>query len=173
MLTKTMQEALNDQINAEYYSSYLYLSMAAWAESANLKGLANWFRVQSQEEMVHVMKFFQYVVDRRGTVKLAAIAAPPTEWHSPVAVFEATLAHEQHVTGRINKLAELAVKENDHASHALLEWFVNEQVEEEASADSVLQQLKLAGDAPAALFMIDRELGARVFAPSTSPAAEA
>ncbi len=170
MLSKTMQDALNDQINAEYYSSYLYLSMAAWADSANLKGFANWFRVQVQEEMVHVMKFFQYVLDRRGVVKLAAIAGPPTQWASPLAAFEATLAHEQHVTGRINKLAELAIKENDHASHALLEWFVTEQVEEEATADLILQQLKLAGDAPAALFLLDRELGARTFTP---PAADA
>jgi ferritin len=165
MLSKTMQDALNDQINAEYYSSYLYLSMAAWAESASLKGFANWFRVQVQEENFHAMKFFQYVLDRRGVVKLAAIAGPPTQWASPLAAFEATLAHEQHVTGRINKLADLAIKENDHASHALLEWFVNEQVEEEAAADLILQQLKLAGDAPAALFILDRELGARVYTP--------
>jgi ferritin len=170
MLSKTMQDALNDQINAEYYSSYLYLSMAAWADSANLKGFANWFRMQVQEEMVHVMKFFQYVLDRRGLVKLTAIAGPPTQWASPLAAFEATLAHEQHVTGRINKLAELAIKENDHASHALLEWFVTEQVEEEATADSILQQLKLAGDAPAALFLLDRELGARTFTPPAAGA---
>jgi len=170
MLSKTMQDALNDQINAEYYSSYLYLSMAAWADSANLKGFANWFRVQVQEEMVHVMKFFQYVLDRRGVVKLAAIAGPPTQWASPLAAFEATLAHEQHVTGRINKLADLAIKENDHASHAILEWFVDEQVEEEATADLILQQLKLAGDAPAALFILDRELGARTFTPPAAGA---
>lgn len=171
MLSPKLQEALNDQINAEYYSSYLYLSMAAYCERINLKGFANWFRVQSQEEMVHVMKFFQYVLDRGGEVKLTAIAGPPTRWDSPRAVFEATLAHEQHVSQRINKLVDLAIAESDHATNALLQWFVNEQVEEEASADAILQQLRLAGDTPAALFMIDRELGQRVFAPPT-PAAE-
>lgn len=165
MLSKTMQEALNDQINAEYYSSYLYLSMAAWCESANLKGLANWFHVQSQEEMVHAMKLFTYVLDRKAPVKLAAIAAPPTEWPSPLAVFEAALAHEQHITSRINSLVDLALKEKDHATNTLLQWFVNEQVEEEASADAIVEQLKLAGQTPAALLILDRELGARVFTP--------
>jgi ferritin len=168
MLSKTMLDALNDQINAEYYSSYLYLSMAAWAESANLKGFANWFRVQSLEEMVHVMKFFQYVLDRDGQVKLAPIGGPATQWDSPLAAFEAALAHERHITGRINNLAGLAIKENDHATHTLLEWFLNEQVEEEATAKLIVAQLKLAGDAPAALFMLDRELGARTLAPAAA-----
>jgi ferritin len=168
MLTKTMLDALNDQINAEYYSSYLYLSMAAWAESANLKGFANWFRVQSLEEMVHVMKFFQYVLDRDAAVKLVPIAGPETQWASPLAAFEAALAHERHITARINNLASLAVKENDHTTHMLLEWFLNEQVEEEATAKLIVEQLKLAGDAPAALFMLDRELGARVSAPAAA-----
>ncbi len=171
MLTKKMQDALNEQINAEYYSSYLYLSMAAYCESANLKGLANWFRVQSQEEMIHVMKFFTYVLDRKGEVTLAAIAAPPAKWDSSLAVFEAALAHEQHVTGRINKLVDLSLAESDHATNTLLQWFVNEQVEEEAAADVVVQQLKLADNTPAALFIIDRELGTRVFTPP--PAAPA
>ena len=170
MLKKKMLDALNDQINAEYYSSYLYLSMAAWSESVNLKGLANWFKVQALEEMVHVMKFFAFVLDRKGEVELKPIEGPPTKWASPVAAFEATLSHEQYITSRINNLVDLALAESDHATNTLLQWFVNEQVEEEASADQMLSQLKLAGDTPAALFMIDRELGARVFTPPAGAA---
>jgi ferritin len=165
MLSKAMQDALSAQINAEYYSSYLYLSMAAYCESANLKGFANWFRVQSQEEMVHVMKFYDFVLERRGEVELRPIEGPPTEWDSPLAVFEATLKHEEHVTSLIHKLVDLALKENDHPTHTFLQWFVTEQVEEEASADEVLQQLKLVQGAPGGLFMLVRELGQRVFTP--------
>jgi ferritin len=165
MLSKKMQDALNAQINAEYYSAYLYLSMAAWCEENNLKGFGNWFRVQNQEEMVHVMKFFGYVIDRKGTVELKAIQGPPVAWKSPTEVFQASLAHEQHVSDLINKLVDLARDEHDHSTYNFLQWFVTEQVEEEANADGVLEQLKLAADAPAALFMLDRELGTRVFTP--------
>jgi ferritin len=160
-----MQEALNSQINAEYYSSYLYLSMAAHCEAASLKGFGNWMRVQAQEEMFHAMKFFDFVLDRGGRVELGPIDGPPTKWESAVDVFEATLAHEQHVTALINKLVDLAIAESDHATHTLLQWFVTEQVEEEASADEILQQLKLVGDAAHGLFMLDRELGQRTFTP--------
>lgn len=166
MLSQKMQDALNAQINAEYYSSYLYLSMAAYCEHVNFKGFANWFRIQSQEEMVHVTKFFDYVNDRRGRVELKAIDGPPTTWDSPLAAFEAAGKHEQHVTGLINRLSSLAISENDHASHGLLEWFVNEQVEEEATVDQIVAQLKLAEGAPAALFMLDRELAQRTLAPA-------
>jgi ferritin len=162
MLSKKIQEALNAQINAEYYSSYLYLSMAAYCDSMNLKGMGHWFEVQGSEEMIHVMKFFRFVLDRKGTVELKAIQGPPTQWKSPLAAFEASAAHEAHVTGLINNLVALAQSENDFATVAFLQWFVNEQVEEEASVDAVVQQLKLADGTPAALFMIDRELGARV-----------
>jgi ferritin len=165
MLSQKMQDALNAQINAEYYSSYLYLAMAAWCDEANLKGFANWFRVQAQEEMIHVMKFFAYVLDRKGRVRLSAIEGPPDQWPSALAVFEAAMAHEQKVTTRINQLVELAIRENDFATHTLLQWFVTEQVEEEASVDQIVQQLKLAEGTPAAMFMLDRELGARVFTP--------
>lgn len=165
MLSQKIQDALNAQINAEYYSSYLYLSMAAYCEDANFKGFANWFRVQTQEEMVHVMKFFDYVIDRKGRVELKAIDGPPLTWESPLAAFEAALKHEEHITGRINQLAGLAIAENDHATHTLLQWFITEQVEEEASVDAVVQQLKLAVGTPAALFMLDRELGQRTFTP--------
>jgi ferritin len=165
MLGKKMQEALNAQINAEQYSSYLYLSMAAWADKMNLKGFGQWFRVQATEELIHVTKFFNYVLDRRGEVVLQAVAAPPIEWKSPEDVFEATLTHEQHVTSLIHKLSELAVAEKDHATRNVIEWFIAEQVEEEAAADDILNQIKLTGTAPAGLFMIDRELGTRSFMP--------
>ena len=165
MLSEKMEEALNDQINAELYSAYLYLSMSAYFDATNLKGFANWMRVQNQEETMHAMKLFSYVAEKGGTVTLQPIDGPQTEWESPLAVFEATFEHEQKVTGLINALVDTALEEHDHATNIVLQWFVTEQVEEEASADEVLQQLKLMGDAPGGLFMLDRELGARVFNP--------
>jgi ferritin len=173
MLSQKMQDALNAQINAEYYSSYLYLSMAAHAEAVNLKGFGNWLRVQAQEEMFHATKFFDFVLERGGRVELGPIEGPPTSWESPLAMFEATLQHEQHVTGLINGLVDLARSESDHATDNFLQWFVAEQVEEEASADEILRQLKLMQDAPGGLFMLDRELAQRVFTPpaTAGPAA--
>jgi ferritin len=165
MLSPKIQAALNAQINAEYYSSYLYLSMAAYAESLNLKGFANWFRVQAQEEMFHALKFFDYVHQRRGRVELKAVEAPPAQWNSPLAVFEQTLQHEIHVTSLINNLNDLAKAESDYATQALLQWFVTEQVEEEANADAIIQQLKLMQNAPGGLFMLDRELAQRTYVP--------
>ena len=165
MLSKRMQEALNAQTNAEYYSSYLYLAMAAYAESVNLKGFANWFRVQNLEEMVHVMKFFSFVVDRRAHVELQAIEAPPSAWDSPLALFEAALKHEQYVTSLINRLTDLSREEHDNATHALLQWFINEQVEEEAAADEIVQNLKLIGNEPSGLYLLDRDLATRTFVP--------
>jgi ferritin len=171
MLSPKMETALNNQINAEYYSSYLYLSMAAYFDSVNLPGFANWMRIQQQEELLHALKFFDFVSERNARVKLTAIEGPETEWDSPLAVFEATLAHEQHVTGLINKLVDLALAESDHATNNFLQWFVAEQVEEEATADGILQQLRLMKDAPGGLFMMDRELAQRVFtAPATAGA---
>jgi ferritin len=164
-MSKKMQEALNDQINAEYFSSYLYLSMAAHCRTLNLDGFANWMRVQTQEEMGHATKFFDFVLERGGEVKLKAIEGPATEWESPVAMFEATLKHERYITGRINKLVDLALADSDHATNAFLQWFVNEQVEEEATADKILRQLKLMQDAPGGLYMLDQELAKRVFTP--------
>ena len=161
MLSEKMQGALNAQINAEYYSSYLYLSMAAHCQAINLEGFASWLRIQADEEMIHAMKIYDFVLERGGRVDLTAIEAPPTEWESPLAIFEATYAHEQYVTERINKLVDLAIAESDHATNAFLQWFVNEQVEEEASADAVLQKLRLMADAPGGLFMLDQEMGQR------------
>ncbi|NLE38916.1 MAG: ferritin [Pirellulaceae bacterium] len=161
MLSTKMHEALNAQINAEYYSSYLYLSMAAHCQAINLTGFANWLRVQADEELIHALKFYDFILERGGRVTLGPIEAPASEWESPLAIFEATLAHEQYVTDRINKLVDLAIAESDHATNSFLQWFVNEQVEEEASADAVLQKLKLVAGAPGGLFMLDQEMAQR------------
>lgn len=161
MLSDKMQAALNSQLNAELYSGYLYLSMNAYFKSLNLDGFANWMYYQAQEELTHGMKFYDFINQRGGQVGLALIDAPPTQWDSPLAVFEATLEHEQKVTGLINDLMEVAVAERDHATQIFLQWFVSEQVEEEESVGGVLEQLKLMGEAKGGLFMIDRELAKR------------
>src|SRR4030042_211078 len=169
MVTKKVEKSLNDQINAELYSAYMYLSMSAYFEAENLPGFAQGMKVQWQEEIKHAMKIYDYVIERGGRITLKAIDEPPSRWKSPLDAFQATYKHEQVVTGRINDLVNLAVAEKDHATNAFLQWFVNEQVEEEMSANNVVQNLKTAADAPGALFMIDRELGQRVFTP---PAAQ-
>ncbi len=172
MISKKIEQAINDQINAELYSAYLYLSMVAYFESVNLSGFATWMKAQTQEELVHAMKMYDFVNERGGRITLTSIDGPPTEWDSPLAAFEAAYAHEQLVTGLINDLVNLAVEEKDHATNAFLQWFVNEQVEEEMSADNVVQNLKIANEAPGALFMIDRELGQRVFTPPANKGAQ-
>lgn len=169
MLTEKMQEALNKQLNAELYSAYLYLSMSAYFQSLNLAGFANWMRVQTQEEAMHAMKFYDFINERDGRVLLQPVDGPPTEWGSPLAVFEDTYRHEQNVTSLIHKLVDMAIAESDHATHNFLQWFVSEQVEEEASANEIVQKLKLVKDDPTGLFLIDRELAQR--APAT-PTAE-
>jgi len=161
MLSKKMEKALNEQINAELYSAYLYLSMSAWFESQNLAGFAGWMRIQHREETAHAMKFFKFVAERRGRVVLKAIEEPGKDWKSPLAAFEAAFEHEQYITGRIGDLVDLANDEKDHAANAFLQWFVNEQVEEEASADSIVQKLKMAEKAPGAMLMLDQALGQR------------
>jgi ferritin len=172
MLSEKMEKALNEQIMWELYSSYLYLSMSAHFLSANLSGFANWMRVQAQEELVHAIKFYDFVNERGGRVVLQTIKAPPSEWTTPVSVFEDTLKHERQVTKRINDLVDVALKEKDHATNIFLQWFVTEQVEEEASAKEILEKLKLLGDARGGLFMMDRELAQRVFTmPGASGAA--
>jgi ferritin len=170
MLSEKMEQALNKQLNAELYSAYLYLSMAAYFYSLNLNGFANWMTVQNQEETMHAMKFYNYINERGGRINLAQIDSPPTNWNSPLEVFEETSKHEAKVTGLINNLVDLAIAERDHAANAFLQWFVSEQVEEEASANEIIQNLKMAGNDPHALFMLDRELGARVFTPPTAAA---
>jgi ferritin len=163
MISSSIQNAFNEQINAEIYSSYLYLSMAAYFNSLNLPGFANWMKCQAQEELTHAMKFFDFVNERGGDVNLKGIDGPPVSWESATHAFEEAYKHEQKVTSLINGLVDLAISERDHASSSFLQWFVNEQVEEEASADDVVQRLKLAGDKGGGLFMIDRELATRTF----------
>jgi ferritin len=161
MLSEKMQAAMNQQINAELHSAYVYLSMAAYFQDQNLPGFSNWMRVQWQEELAHALKFFDFINDRRGRVRLEPIAAVPIAWDSPLAAFEDAFKHEQKVSALINDLVNLALEEKDHAANSFLQWFVDEQVEEEASADAVVQQLKLIGSSGQALYLLDRELGAR------------
>ena len=165
MIKEKIQDALNKQLNAELYSAYLYLSMSAYFESEDLSGFANWMRVQAQEELTHAMKFYDYIIQRGARVVLSSIDEPPSEWEFPLAVFEHTYQHEQKVTGLINELVNLAIAEGDHATNNFLQWFVAEQVEEEDSANAALQKIKLISDAPGGLFMLDDELGQRVFNP--------
>ena len=161
MIGKNMQHALNKQINAELYSAYLYLSMSANFESANLPGFATWMRAQAQEEVGHAMRIYNFVVERLAKVVLTGIEGPPAQWDSPLAAFEDAFKHEQEVTGMIDELVALAGAEKDNASATFLQWFVTEQVEEESSVDEVVQKLKLAGDAPSALLVLDGLLGKR------------
>jgi ferritin len=167
MLKEKIEKAINEQINAELYSSYLYLAMSAYLESIGLAGFAKWMSAQAQEEAFHAMKFFHFVTERGGRVILEKIKAPPAEWESVLDVFEETCAHEQKVTGLINDLVDLAMKEKDHATHSFLQWFVTEQVEEEATADDIVNKIKLAGESSAGLFFLDREMGTRVFTAPT------
>ncbi len=161
MLSKKMEKALNAQMNEELYSFYIYLSMSAYLDATYMKGMAAWMQAQAKEEMGHAMKFFSYIQERNAEVTLAAIAQPPKTWDGPLAVFENAYAHEQHITSRINALYEMATKENDHATAGFLQYFIKEQVEEEASVDPIVHRLRLAGDNIGALYMLDRELGMR------------
>ena len=161
MISKKMQNALNDQINAELYSAYLYSAMEAYFLSVNLDGFANWMCVQSREEMAHARKICDFINERGGRVVLDAIDKPPTEWKSPLAVFEVGYKHEQKVTGLINKLVELAVKEKDRATEIFLQWFVTEQVEEEKNASEIVAELQMIKGVPQAMYMMDKELGMR------------
>ena len=163
MLSDKMEAAINQQINAEMYSSYLYLSMATYFESTSLAGMSNWMRQQAQEEMFHGMKMFDFVCERGGRVTLMAIDEPPSEWSSVLDVFENVLAHEQKVTGLINDLVNLALDERDHATNIFLQWFVSEQVEEEDTAGGLVDKLKLIGNDANGLFMLDTELANRLF----------
>ncbi len=161
MLSQKLLDALNDQLNAEYYSSYLYLAMSAHCEAESFRGMAHWLREQSKEEMEHAMKFYDFILSRGARVQLKELPTPPNHWASPLAVFEATLAHERHITERIHKLLDLAVAEHDHPGQVFLHWFVNEQVEEEAAAQLIVDRMKMVGDSPGGLLILDRELGAR------------
>lgn len=161
MLSPELEAAMNDQIAAELYSSHLYLAMSAYCESQNLPGFAHWFRMQAQEERDHAMRFFTHVVDRGGRVALGAIEAPPGDFGSALGAFERALAHEREITAKIDSLYGMAVGQADYASQVFLQWFVEEQVEEEKQATEVVHALTAVGADPASLLMLDRELGAR------------
>ena len=161
MISKKVQDALNEQINAEMYSAYLYLAMNAYFQSINFNGFAQWMRVQYQEEMIHAMKIYDFIAERGGRIVLDAIDKPQGEWKSPLAAFEAAYKHEQKVTGLINGLVELAKKEKDHATDIFLHWFVTEQVEEENNASEIVVKLQMLKDSAGQIFMLDRELGKR------------
>jgi ferritin len=162
MLTKKMEEALNGQINNEMYSAYLYSAMSADCSFKGLKGFANWFMVQYHEEMLHAMKLYEYVIKMGGKVRLLAIKEPPTAFKSPMDMFEKTLAHEQFITKCIGDLVELSKKEKDHASEVFLQWYVTEQTEEEENDNDIIAQLKLIGSDTAALFLLDKDMAARM-----------
>ncbi len=164
---KDVQEILNKQVNAEFWSAYLYLSMSSYFAQKGLNGFANWMRVQYQEEISHALKIFDYIISRGGEARLEPIAAVETEWESIRAVFESTYQHECKVTDMIHNCYEVALKVRDHATANMLQWFIDEQAEEEESALAILDQLKLAGESGAALFMIDKDLASRVFVDAT------
>lgn len=161
MLKESIEAKLNDQLNKELYSAYLYLSMASYFESISLKGFANWMKVQAQEELTHVAKLFDYINDRNGRVRLGPVDEPPAEWDSPIAVMQNAYEHECWVSEKINECVSLALSENDHSTNTFLQWFVAEQVEEEATADEIVQKLKLIGDNSSGLFLMDNEVGGR------------
>lgn len=168
MISDKMKNAIADQINAEIFSSYLYLSMRAWLDANDLPGFANWMYIQSLEELSHAEKFYKYLVERGAAVEMAKIDAPQTQWDSPLAVAQAILEHEQKVTSLINNLVDVAIEEKDHATRSMLQWFVDEQVEEESNAMDMVRKIKMVQDAPGGLFMLDNELASRVFTPPAS-----
>jgi len=170
-LSKKLEDAINEQINKELYSGYLYLSMSAYCEAENLPGSAKWMRAQAQEEVDHAMRFFDYVNARGGRVVLKAIEMPAPVWKSPLEMFEQVLDHERKVTGLINRLYELALAEKDYAAQMELQWFITEQVEEEESAMDMVQKFKMAGEHPAGLYQLDKELATRAYTAPTPLAA--
>lgn len=173
MMTPAIQDALNQQINMEMRAYATYLSMSAYFESLGLKGFAAWMYKQAQEEMVHALKIYQFIHSRRGRVKLLALPEPPYSWDSPLAALENTLEHEQKVTTAINQIVQTARKEADYATDSFLQWFVDEQVEEEELVDDVIQKLRLIGDFRPGLYLLDQELGGREAGPAEPASATA
>jgi len=161
MIIKQVEKALNEQLNAELWSGYLYLSMAAHFENTNLRGMAHWMKKQAHEELDHAMRFYNYIIDRSGKVTLTAIDKVPTSWKSPLDAFQESYNHEVKVTGLINSLADLAAKQGDHATTVMLHWFITEQIEEEAQTLLIVNKLKLIDKSTGGLFMLDHELGKR------------
>ena len=161
MITQKMITLVNEQIKAEYDSAYLYLSMSAYFQESNLKGMAHWMKKQAKEEMEHAEKFMEYLYDRGARVELLEIAKPAKDFEGPLAVFKEALKHEKYITGRINKMMDLAREEKDYASQSLLTWYVDEQVEEEANADEVVKKLEFVGNSNTSVYLLDKELGQR------------
>lgn len=170
MLISRIEKELNKQLNKEFFSSYLYMSMAAYFQSVDLLGFANWMTIQAKEEMIHAEKFYNFIQERGGRVFLEQIDKPQTDWDSPLAAFEDALKHELSITASINELVNTALEEKDHATNIFLHWFVTEQIEEESNATEIIRKLKLMKDAPGGMFMLDKELAARVL--TLSPAAK-
>lgn len=168
MLSENLLKHLNEQVNFEFYSSYTYLSMAAFAESIDLSGFANFFRVQAQEELFHAMKLYDFIFQKNGVVKLDAIPQPSADFENIISVFEKGYEHEQLVTSKIYKIADIASEEKEHATMSLLRWFIDEQVEEENNFNSLLKRVKRSEGNPAALYMMDDDLATRVFTPPTN-----
>lgn len=169
MLNKKIEKKINEQINEELFSAYLYLAMSAYCEDINLPGFANWMTVQFEEEQFHAMKFINYINERGGRVELEALEKPQVEWKNMIDVFEATLKHERHITSKINEIVDLAIEERDHATVSFLNWYVDEQVEEEDTAEGILDQLKMINGEGNGMLMLDKEMAARTF---TAPAEE-
>ncbi len=165
MLSERLQKALNDQVNYEFYSAYTYLAMAAYAESEDLGGFANFFKVQYEEELFHAMKFYNYINQMDGRVVIEAMKKPQVEYESVLHLFEAGYEHEKTVTSKIYNLANIATEEKEHATLSLLQWFIDEQVEEEQNFNTIIKKLKRIESNPAALYMLDEELATRVFTP--------
>ncbi len=161
MISKKMEDELNEQVNKEFYSAYLYLAMAAYCTKIGLPGFSHWMRLQYEEENMHVTKMYDYILDQGGKVHLKAIEEPPVEYGSPLEIFEKTLEHEQFVTRSIHKLMDLAVEESDYATQTFLQWYVTEQVEEESNVQDVLNPLRMVGNDKGGLMMIDQKLGGR------------
>jgi ferritin len=170
MLKEKMLSALNEQINKEIYSSYLYLSMSAYAQTLGLPGIANWMKIQAQEELTHANKFFDYIHERNSRVILKPIDAVDSEFGSVTEMFKSVLEHEQMVTESINNLMDISIELSDHATRSMLMWFVDEQVEEEANVQDIIDQLNLVDAKGHGLFMIDKDLGTRVFVDETQNA---
>ncbi len=168
MIKPEIQKALQQQINEEFYSAYLYLSMSGYFETLDLPGFAHWMFAQYREEVAHAVKSFRYLLDRGGNVELEAISKPPSEWNSPLHVFEETLKHEQEVTERINALVDLSIKHSDHATNNMLQWYVAEQVEEESTVSTIIAQLKRIEGSKDGLFLVDKELGTRPIQETTA-----
>ncbi len=166
MIQKNVEEALNAQITAEMWSANLYLSMSAYFSANGLPGFASWMKVQYLEEKDHALKFFDYIVSRSGKAKISAIDSVDTEWNSPLSAFEETLKHEQHVTSLINNLMEIAIKEKDHATQSMLKWYIDEQVEEEDTVQTILDGLRMIKDNGYGLYMLDKEVGTRTYTPA-------